>query len=164
MSFSRKSLKDAGLSEEQIDKVFALHTSSVADMVSKSDVQAQIDTAVAESAKNQKYDATQSDEYKALQGKYSELEALGSDEFNVVKKPYKEMVWSKLDHGEKHKPYAEQMSALAETMPDLFVPQEEPKEPEPKKPLFGAQTEGSVPTGKQAPSFMDTWGFIPKKG
>ena len=101
MSFSRKSLKDAGLSEEQIDKVFALHTSSVADMVSKSDVQAQIDTAVAESAKNQKYDATQSDEYKALQGKYSELEALGSDEFNVVKKPYKEMVWSKLDQDRK---------------------------------------------------------------
>ena len=32
-----------------------------------------------------------------------------------------------------------------------------------KTPQFGGGTQGSAPTGKTGPSFMDTWGFVPKK-
>ena len=56
-----------------------------------------------------------------------------------------------------HKPYAEQLTELQSSMPDLFKAQEEPP-----KPQFGAAPQGAAPTGQKGPSFNDVWGFGPK--
>lgn len=103
------------------------------------------------------------EEYKKLLLTNQKLTAFSSDDFNAVKKPYKDIVWEKLDHSEKHTEYKAQLEELKKTMPDLFA-QEEQQPEEPKKPTFGAPTQGSAPTGDKGKAFGDYWGFVPKKG
>ena len=52
MAFTRKSLAGLGLNEEMIEKVMALHGTSMADFIPKSKLKAKIDEAVAEAQKN----------------------------------------------------------------------------------------------------------------
>ena len=160
MAFSRKFLLDNGVPEDKVDVILAERNRTLADYVPKSDVQAQIDSAIEKASKNVKppeVDIKTTPEYLELLGKNQKLEAFQTDDFASVKKPYKDIVWGKLDHAEKHKPYTEQIEELKESMPDLFITQEEPP-----KPSFGAQPQGAAPTGKAGPSFMDNWGFVPK--
>lgn len=161
MSFTRKFLTDNGVPEDKVDIIMAERNRTLKDYVPAADVQAQIDKALAEAAKDQPpVDVLQSPEYLELLGKTQKLEAFQTEDFSSVKAPYKDIVWSKLDHAEKHAPYSEQISKLQESMPDLFV-QEQPEEP--PKPSFGAAPKGAAPTGNAGPSFMDQWGFVPKK-
>lgn len=157
--FKRADLKNKGLTDEQIEFVMTESGRALGDYELKSNVQSQIDAAV-EAAKGTpaEVNVLESAEYKALLAQNEKLEAFQTDDFAVVKSPYKDMVWDKLDHAEKHAPYAEQLSTLAETMPDLFVQQEEP----PKTPQFGAGTQGTMPTGKKVDSFADIWGYNKK--
>lgn len=160
MAFSRKFLLDNGVPEDKVDVILAERNRTLADYVPKSDVQAQIDSALEKANKDVKpleVDIKTTPEYLELLGKNQKLEAFQTDDFASVKKPYKDIVWGKLDHAEKHKPYTEQIEELKESMPDLFIAQEEPP-----KPSFGAQPQGAAPTGKAGPSFMDNWGFVPK--
>lgn len=160
MAFSRKFLLDNGVPEDKVDVILAERNRTLADYVPKSDVQAQIDSAIEKANKDVKppeVDIKTTPEYLELLGKNQKLEAFQTDDFASVKKPYKDIVWGKLDHAEKHKPYTEQIEELKESMPDLFITQEEPP-----KPSFGAQPQGAAPTGKAGPSFMDSWGFVPK--
>lgn len=161
MSFTRKFLTDNGVPEDKVDIIMAERNRTLKDYVPAADVQAQIDKALAEAAKDQPpVDVLQSPEYLELLGKTQKLEAFQTEDFSSVKAPYKDIVWSKLDHAEKHAPYSEQISKLQESMPDLFV-QEQPEEP--PKPSFGAAPKGAAPTGNAGPSFMDQWGFVPQK-
>lgn len=161
MAFSRKFLLDNGVPEDKIDIILAERNRTLADYIPKADVQTQIDNAVAAAAKDVKapeVDVKSSPEYLELLGINAKLQAFQTDDFASVKAPYKDIVWGKLDHGEKHAPYNEQIEAIKTDMPDLFITQEEPP-----KPHFGTAPAGQAPTGNAGPSFMDNWGFVPKK-
>ena len=159
MAFTRKFLTEHGVPEEQIDAIMAERNRTLSDYVPKDDVQKQVEAALAEAAKNTPpADVTQSPEYIELLNKAQKLEAFQGDEFASVKAPYRDIVWGKLDHAEKHKPYQEQLTELQSSMPDLFKTTEEPP-----KPQFGAQPQGAAPTGQKGPSFNDVWGFGPKQ-
>lgn len=159
MAFSRKFLIENGVPEDKVDVIMAERNRTLNDYVPKGDVQAQIDAALAEAQKNNPapVSVTESDEYKALLAENSKIKAFQTDDFNAVKKPYLDIVWGKLDHGEKHKPYAEQLTAIAETMPDLFNSRE--PDPKPVAPQFGAPTAGAMPTGNTKPTFESLWGL-----
>lgn len=158
MAFSRKFLLDNGVPEDKVDVILAERNRTLSDYVPKSDVQAQIDKALAENAPAApEVNVKESPEYLELLGQNEKLKAFQTDDFATVKAPYKDIVWGKLDHAEKHKPYAEQIEELKGTMPDLFVAQEEPP-----KPSFGTVPKGAAPTGTTGPSFMENWGFVPK--
>lgn len=160
MAFSRKFLLDNGVPEDKVDVILAERNRTLKDYIPQSDVQAQIDAAVEAAKKDAPpADVTTSAEYLALMGENAKLKAFQGDDFANVKAPYRDIVWEKLDHAEKHKPYTEQLQELQGSMPDLFTTKEEPP-----KPSFGAQPQGSVPSGKTGPSFMESWGFIPQKG
>ena len=159
MAFSRKFLLDNGVPEDKVDVILAERNRTLKDYVPQSDVQAQIDAAVEAAKKEAPADVTTTAEYIALMGENAKLKAFQGEDFASVKAPYRDIVWEKLDHAEKHKPYTEQLQELQGSMPDLFTMKEEP----PQKPSFGAQPQGSVPSGKAGPSFMDTWGFVPQK-
>ena len=160
MAFSRKFLLDNGVPEDKVDVILAERNRTLKDYIPQSDVQAQIDAAVEAAKKDAPpADVTTSAEYLALMGENEKLKAFQGDDFANVKAPYRDIVWEKLDHAEKHKPYTEQLQELQGSMPDLFTTKEEPP-----KPSFGAQPQGSVPSGKTGPSFMESWGFIPQKG
>ena len=159
MAFTRKFLTDHGVPEDQVDAIMAERNRTLSDYVPKADVQAQIDAAIEKAAKAAPaVDVTQAPEYIELLNKTQKLEAFQGDEFSSVKAPYRDIVWGKLDHAEKHKPYNEQLAELQQSMPDLFKTLEEAP-----KPQFGAQPQGAAPTGNKGPSFMDTWGFTPAK-
>lgn len=161
MAFSRKFLLDNGVPEDKVDVILAERNRTLADYVPKSDVQSQIDAALAEAQKSiqaPEIDVKATPEYMELLGQNQKLTAFQTEDFATVKAPYKDIVWGKLDHAEKHKPYAEQIEELKGTMPDLFVTQEEPA-----KPSFGTAPKGAAPTGNAGPSFMDGWGFVPNK-
>ena len=163
--FKRADLKNKGLTDEQIEYVMTESGRALSsDYALKSDLQAQIDAAV-EAAKGkapEPVNVSETDEYKALLAENDKLKAFNTSDFGIVKDPYKDIVWGKLDHAEKHKPYAEQLTELSETMPDLFKATEAPED-KPATPQFGAGTKGTMPTGKAADSFGDIWGFAPKK-
>lgn len=161
MAFTRKFLTDNGVPEDKVDIILAERNRTLKDYVPASDVQAQIDAAVEEAKKEAPpVDILQSPEYLELLGKAQKLEAFQTEDFSSVKAPYKDIIWSKLDHAEKHKPYNEQIAELQASLPDLFVT---PAEEEPPKPQFGTAPKGAAPTGNAGPSFMDSWGFVPKK-
>ncbi len=163
MAFSRKFLIDNGVPEDKVDVIMAERNRTLKDYTPNADIQTQIDAAVQEALKGaQPADVTQDPAYIALATKAAKLEAYQGAEFATVKAPYRDIVWDKLDHAENHKPYSEQITELSAAMPDLFAVQQEPPQ-ELTKPTFGGATSGSVPTGKEGPSFMDTWGFVPKK-
>lgn len=160
MAFSRKFLLDNGVPEDKIDAILAERNRTLSDYIPKADVQAQIDEAL-KNAKPQEVDVKTSPEYLALAGENAKLKAFQGEDFSSVKAPYRDIVWEKLDHSEKHKPYTEQIQTLKGSMPDLFTIAEEE---DPPKPSFGAQPHGSIPSGKSGLSFADNWDFIPKKG
>lgn len=162
MGISRKFYREIGLSEEQIDKIMAANTTMLSDYVLKTEVQSQIDEAVSK-AQPQQVNVTETDEYKAIANELNMVKTLSSEDFNTVKPKFKETVYKMLDTNEKHKPYSEQLSTIQEQYEEYFTTiTNEPKEPQ--KPQFGANTQGQMPGGKEAPSFMDGWGFVKKKG
>lgn len=161
MAFSRKFLLDNGVPEDKVDVILAERNRTLNDYVPKGDVQAQIDKAL-EAAKTDapQVNVLESPEYLELLSKSQKLEAFQTDDFKEVKQPYRDIVWGKLDHAEKHKPYSEQMAEIKETMPDLFI---NTTQEEPPKPNFGTAPQGAAPSGKAGPSFNDVWGFGPAK-
>lgn len=161
MAFTRKFLADNGVPEDKIDAIMAERNRTLNDYVLKADVQAQIDEAVnAARTTPEPVDVTKAPEYIALANKAAKLEAFQDEAFSAVKAPYRDIVWDRLDHGEEHKPYSEQITELSASMPDLFSAKTETP---PTKPQFGADVKGGAPTGKAAPSFGSAWGFVPTK-
>ncbi len=158
MAFSRKFLIDNGVPEDKVDIILAERNRTLADYVPKTDVQGQIDEAL-KNVKAPEINVKESPEYIELLGKTQKLEAFQTEDFSSVKAPYRDIVWSKLDHAEKHTPYNEQIAELQKSLPDLFVTEEQAQ----PKPQFGTAPQGAAPTGKTGPSFMDSWGFVPRK-
>lgn len=156
MAFTRKFLIDNGVPEDKVDAIMAERNRTLGDYIPKADVQAQIDAALAEAAKTAPpVNVIDSAEYKALQAENNKIKALQTEDFASVKAPYRDLIWERLDHGEKHKPYAEQLTGLAETMPDLF--NTKPADPEPAKPQFSSPDKGAMPTGTAKNTLESLW-------
>ena len=174
--FTRKAisaiLKDADITpEERTEQIFSLYTRSIDDgFITKQAAEAAQESAVekakADALKDFKApDAKESAEYKALQQEfdtYKQMQtARTSEDFSEVKPKFFDTVYGMLDHADGAKPVKDQLAEIHEKYEEYFTTA---KEAEPVgKPNFGAETKGSAPTGKTGASFMDTWGFAPKK-
>lgn len=158
--FKRADLKSQGLTDEQIEFVMTEGNRSLANNYTlTSDVQGRIDAAV-EAAKTAPVDVTKSAEYQQLEQERDMLCAIGGEDFSTVKPKFRETVFGMLDRSENAPAVADQLKTIGEKYEEYFVA-EQPQE-QPAKPSFGAPTKGSAPSGHTGPSFMDTWGFIPK--
>lgn len=162
--FKRADLKAQGLTDEQIEFVMTEGNRSLASNYTlNSDVQGRIDTAV-QAAQAAPVNVTESKEYKDLMNERDMLRAIGGEDFASVKPKFRETVFSMLDRAENAAPVADQLKSIGEKYEEYFVTDATPKaEDAPKGPAWGAPTQGSAPTGKTGPSFMDTWGFVPKQ-
>ena len=159
--FKRADLKAQGLTDEQIEFVMTEGNRSLANNYTlTSDVQGKIDAAV-QAAQTTPPDVTGSKEYIELQNERDMLRAIGGDDFASVKPKFRETVFGMLDRSEKAPSVADQLKTIGEKYEEYFTPTT-PETP-PAKPNFGAPTQGSAPTGKTGPTFMDTWGYVPKK-
>lgn len=151
--FKRADLKSRNLTDEQIDFIMTESNRALAENYSlKSDVKLQIEEAL----KNNTVDVKATEEYKALLSENNKIKTLNTKDFGVVKEPYKELVWEKLNHDDKHNPYSDQLKELAEIMPDLFIKEESTPTGAPQ---FGTESQGTMPTGEKTTSFADIWGY-----
>lgn len=120
MAFTRKFLTDHGVPEDQVDAIMAERNRTLTDYVPKTDVQSQIDAAVAtaraEAASQVKVE--DSDAYKALQAELNKTRAIGSEDFSTVKPKFREAVYGLLDH---EKPVADQLPAIKEQYEEYFA-------------------------------------------
>ena len=142
MAFTRRSLGALGLSEEQVDKVMALHGTSMSDFIPKSELQEKIDLALADAQKNalQNVKVKETDEYKAV----AEIHSTHSTDVR----------------GENAPAIAEQLKTVAEKYEEYFNPTE--PAPPPSSPQFGAEVKGQMPSGKTGSTFEDVWGLNKK--
>ena len=162
MAFTRRSLGALGLSEEQVDKVMALHGTSMSDFIPKSELQEKIDLALADAQKNalQNVKVKETDEYKAVAEERDMLRALGGDDFSSVKPKFRETVYKMLERGENAPAIAEQLKTVAEKYEEYLNPTE--PAPPPSSPQFGAEVKGQMPSGKTGSTFEDVWGLNKK--
>lgn len=161
--FKRETLKEKGLTDEQIDFLMSESGRALGEYIPKSELQGHIDEALKKAPQPTPVDPKSTEEYKAVADELAMVRALGGEDFASVKPKFRETVYKMLDHGEKHAPYAEQMKTVAEQYEEYFTPQTQTQEPQ-NKPQFGAPVNGSMPNGDKAPSFGDYWGFGKKKG
>ena len=86
MAFTRKFLTDHGVPEDQVDAIMAERNRTLTDYVPKTDVQSQIDAAVATARTEaaQQVNVEESDAYKALQAELNKTRAIGSEDFSAV--------------------------------------------------------------------------------
>ena len=120
MAFTRKFLTDHGVPEDQVDAIMAERNRTLTDYVPKTDVQSQIDAAVAtartEAANQVKVE--DSDAYKALQAELTKTKAIGSEAFAAIKPKFREAGYGLLDH---EKDVAEQLPAIKEQYEEYFA-------------------------------------------
>jgi hypothetical protein len=154
--------------DEKTERLFSLYGRALDDgYISKSAAQqaqaSAIEAAKAEAVKNiQAPDVTQSAEYQKVAKERDMLRAIGGDDFATVKPKFRETVFGMLDRSEKAPAIADQLKTIWEKYEEYFTAGKQ-QEAGPAKPNFGAPTQGSAPSGKTGPSFMDTWGYVPKK-
>lgn len=166
--FTRKTLQqivnDENLTpEERVDQIFSLFGRAVDDgYITKSAAKAELDAAVEAAKANvkpQQINIKETDEYKALQADFDGYKtrqaARSSDDFKSVKGKFFDTVYDALDHSDKHKPYAEQLTELKAKYEEYF---EAEQQGEPNKPQFGDNTKGQMPKGT-GQSFGDFWGY-----
>lgn len=120
MAFTRKFLTDHGVPEDQVDAIMAERNRTLTDYVPKTDVQSQIDAAVATARTEaaQQVNVEESDAYKALQAELNKTRAIGSEDFSTVKPKFREAVYCLLDH---EKPVADQLPAIKEQYEEYFA-------------------------------------------
>ena len=120
MAFTRKFLTDHGVPEGQVDAIMAERNRTLTDYVPKTDVQSQIDAAVAAARTEaaQQVNVEESDAYKALQAELNKTRAIGSEDFSTVKPKFREAVYGLLDH---EKPVADQLPAIKEQYEEYFA-------------------------------------------
>ena len=158
--FKRADLKAQGLTDEQVEFVVTEGNRFLsANYTLNSDVQGRIDAAV-QAAAPAPVNVTETAEYRSVAEERDMLRAIGGEEFAAVKPKFRETVFKMLDRSEEAAPVSDQFKAIGEKYEEYFSPA---KEEPPARPNFGAPTQGSAPTGRTGPSFMDTWGFVPAK-
>jgi hypothetical protein len=162
--FKRETLKEKGLTDEQIDFLMSESGRALGEYIPKSELQGHIDEALKKAPQPTPVDPKSTEEYKAVVDELAMVRALGGEDFAPVKPKFRETVYRMLDHGEKHAPYAEQMKTVAEQYEEYFTQQTQTQQQtEPHKPQFGASIEGTMPSGDKGASFGDYWGFGKKE-
>lgn len=154
--FKRATLKEKGMTDEQIDYLMTESNRALAaDYLPKTDVQTQIDAALAEEAKKnpKPIPVEESDAYKAVVAERDMLRALGGETFKDVKPKFRESVYCMIDRSDGAPEITEQLKTIKEQYEEYF--DAEPA----KSPQFGARVQGTMPTGKTSPSFGDYWNF-----
>ena len=171
--FTRKALNEImaseGLTPEQrTEQVFGLYGRALDDgYIAKAAAQQAQETALANAKAEWEKglttpDPKESDEYKALQGRFDSYKAMqtarSSKEYEGVKGKFFEQVYGMIDRADGAKSVEEQLKGIREKYEEYF---DAPAQP---KPTFGAPTEGSMPKGETGAvkGFTDAWGFIPK--
>lgn len=183
MAFTRKYLKELGLSDEQVDSVLAERSRSLEDYILKADAETAKAAAVTDAlskAKPPDVNVKDHADYKALDAEFrtfkKKTEARSSDDFKSVKGKFFDTVYEKLDHT---KPYADQLTALQKDYEEYFSPSSKPPATDPVKPgqtkpdtkpaaplpqFSGGQTgAGQTPTPEQtaAAQFRSAFGLPP---
>lgn len=158
--------------EERTEQVFSLFGRALDDgYISKSAAKTAQETAI-ENAKTewekgiQKPDIKESDEYRALQGEFDAYKTMAaarsSEEFKGVKPKFFETVYGMIDRKDGAKSVKEQLTEIQGKYEEYFTSTEGGQ---PKKPQFGAGTQGSMPKGEEGAvaGFEKAWGFGPRK-
>lgn len=128
--FKRSDLEAQGLNKDQIEYIMTESGRSLAsNYLPKSDMQAQIDAAVA-AAKPATVDPKTTPEYLEVAKERDMLRAIGGDDFASVKPKFREQVYGMIDRSEGAKPISEQLTAIKEKYEEYYLPteQEQPKE------------------------------------
>ena len=170
--FTRKTISDimtneALTPEERTDQVFSLYGRALDDgYVTKSAAKASMDEALASAKADwekgvQHPDPKESDVYKALQGEFDAYKAMqtarSSEDYKGVKGKFFETVYGMVDRADGAKPVKEQLDAMRQEFEEYFTPTA--PEPKPAQPQFGAQVQGTLPTGDGEGSFAKYWGY-----
>lgn len=164
-----KILNDESLdADERVNRIMSLRGRDIDDgYITKSAAKAAQDSAI-EAAKTEweknlpKYNAKESEEYKALMGEFAAYKSMqgarSSEEYSEVKPKFFETVYNMVDRSEGAKPVKDQLAEIRKGYDEYFAQQ-------PAKPTFGAPTEGSMPKGEEGAvaRFQNAWGFTPKK-
>lgn len=164
-----KIMADEGLTAEQrTEQIMSLYGRALDDgYVSKSAAMTAQETALnsakAEWEKNlPKFDAKESDEYKALQGEFAAYKTMQtartSEDFADVKPKFFETVYGMVDHSDGAKPVKDQLAEVRKNYEEYFAAPQ-------AKPTFSAPVEGSMPKGEEGAvgAFQKAWGFVPNK-
>lgn len=155
MAFTRKFLMDNGVPEDKVDAIMAERNRTLSDYIPKTDVQGQIDAAIAEAQKGWKGpDVKESKEYKELAAQLEMRDAIDSADYADVKPKFRKTVYGMVDRSEGAKPIADQMTAIKEQYEEYFTPA---VPAEPTAPQFGSADKGSMPQGNSKPSIEDIW-------
>jgi hypothetical protein len=155
MAFTRKFLIENGVPEDKVDAIMAERNRTLSDYIPKTDVQGQIDTAIAEAQKGWKGpDVKETKEYKDLAAQLEMRDAIDSEDYATVKPKFRKTVYGMVDRSEGAKPIADQMTAIKEQYEEYFQ-QSGPAEP--NTPQFGSADKGSMPQGNAKPSIEDIW-------
>ncbi len=122
MAFTRRAISGYGLTNEQLEKVMALHAASLAGYVPKSEVREQINLALAGALENAQVTYVKdSDEYKKLQREFDsykkKVEILTELKNYGVKEKFVNTVYSMLQEG---KNVAEQIEVVREKYEEFF--------------------------------------------
>ena len=122
MAFTRKALAGLGLSDDHIEKVMALHGTSMADFIPKSELAERINSAVDDALKNAPTpNVEESEAYKTLKGEYEGFKAkMAARAENVGaggKEKFLEDVYAKL---EPSKDIAEQLPGISAKYEEIF--------------------------------------------
>lgn len=163
-----KILNDENLTpEERTDQLFSLYGRALDDgYITKNAAQAATNAAVeaakAEAVKEFKApDVRESAEYKDLFGRFeaykTKQEARLSADYAGVKPKFFDAVYDRIDRADGAKPVKEQLDAMRQEFEEYFTPTA--PEPKPAQPQFGAQVQGTLPTGDGEGSFAKYWGY-----
>lgn len=151
MAFTRRYLKELGLEDEAIDKIMAEHGKSIEGMITKTESEDAVKKAVADAKTGWDADhkpVKETDEYKELDRKYSEL-VLGNQLASAkVKDKYRDFVKGRLP---ADKSFEDGIKAIKEEYPEFFDAEEQPKaEPKNKPSLAGGEPPKSDPPVSEA--------------
>ena len=157
--FKRQTLKDKGLTDEQIEYILAESNRALAaDYAPKTEIQAQIEKAVEDAKKAVPApNVKESEDYKKLEADFAAYKAKesarNSDDFKGVKAKFFDEVYGKVDTS---KPIPEQITKIKADFEEYFEPEQKQEQ---GKPSFGAPTSGSMPKGNEGnKTFAQLWG------
>ena len=154
--------------EDRTSQLFSLYGRALDDgYISKSAAQAAQEAAVktAQEAwqKEQKpINVKETPEYKELLGQFdgykTKQTARTSAEYADVKPKFFDRVYDLIDRADGAKPVTEQLADLRKDYEEYFLPSQDPTPaPQQGKPIFGAPTEGRMPTGEKKSTLESIW-------
>ena len=145
--FKRPTLKDKGLTDDQIEWLLTESNRALAaNYMPKSDLQEQIDAAVAEAKKDfpKAVKIEDSDEYKAVAAERDMLRAIGGEEFSSIKPKFRETVYSMIQRGEDAPSLEDQLGQVKAKFEEYFVE----ADPKPKNTPVFSKPGGSTQTNE----------------